>query len=240
MTTLVVLSVLQMRAGRELAAGLLIAAAIVVKPYAVLLAPWIAARRRMPSIAGVGLGLGIALLLPAVVYGFDGNIALLRAWWQTVTGTTAPNLLDFNNVSAASVFARWLGPGPAATALATALVVLLLGVAAVVFVRRQSVEFPEMLEAGLLLTLMPIISPQGWDYVFLLSTLGVMALVNYAEALPRYFRPLVIAALLVAGFSIYDVMGRPAYQAFMRASIITICYLVIIGGLAVLRLRRIA
>jgi hypothetical protein len=35
-------------------------------------------------------------------------------------------------------------------------------------------------------------------------------------------------------------MGRPAYQAFMRASIITVCYLVIIGGLAGLRFRRVA
>jgi hypothetical protein len=240
MTTLVVLAVLQMRARRELAAGLLIAAAIVVKPYAVLLAPWVAARRRIPSIAGVVLGIVIALLLPAVVYGFEGNMTLLRDWWQTVTETTAPNLLDFNNVSAASVFARWLGPGPMATALAAALIVLLLGVAAVVFFRRAPVDFPEMLEAGLLLTLMPIISPQGWDYVFLLSTLAVMALVNYDDALPRYFRALVIAALLVVGFSIYDLMGRQAYQAFMRLSIITVCYLVIIGGLAALRLRRVA
>jgi hypothetical protein len=240
MTTLVVLAVLQMRARRELAAGLLIAAAIVVKPYAVLLAPWVAARRRIPSIAGVVLGIVIALLLPAVVYGFEGNMTLLRDWWQTVTETTAPNLLDFNNVSAASVFARWLGPGPMATALAAALIVLLLGVAAVVFFRRAPVDFPEMLEAGLLLTLMPIISPQGWDYVFLLSTLAVMALVNYDDALPRYFRALVIAALLVVGFSIYDLMGRQAYPAFMRLSIITVCYLVIIGGLAALRLRRVA
>jgi hypothetical protein len=35
-------------------------------------------------------------------------------------------------------------------------------------------------------------------------------------------------------------MGRTAYQRFMRLSIITICYFVIIGGLAALRLRRVA
>jgi hypothetical protein len=35
-------------------------------------------------------------------------------------------------------------------------------------------------------------------------------------------------------------MGRPAYQRFMRLSIITICYLVIIGGLVALRARRVA
>jgi Glycosyltransferase family 87 len=240
MTALVVLAVTRMRAGQEIAAGLLVAAAVVVKPYAVLLVPYLAARRNIGSLAGVAIGLAAALALPALVYGFDGNLTLLEQWWRTVTETTAPNLLDFNNVSAASVFARWLGPGPMARALAAAMVVALLGVAAAVFALRARVNVPEPLEVGLLLTMMPLISPQGWDYVFLLSTLAVMALVNYGDQLPRYLRPAVTAALLMVAFSIFDLMGRAAYQRFMRLSIITVCYLVIIGGLAALRVRRVA
>jgi hypothetical protein len=240
MTALVVAAVVQMRAGQEMVAGLLIAGAVVVKPYAVLLVPYLAARRQIGSLAGVAIGLAAALALPALVYGFDGNLTLLDQWWRTVTDTTAPNLMDFNNVSAASVFARWLGPGPVAQALAAALMTALLGVAAAVFARRPRVQFPEALEVGLLLTMMPLISPQGWDYVFLLSTLAVMALVNYADQLPRYVRPAVIAALLVVAFSIFDLIGRAAYQRFMRLSIITVCYLVIIAGLAALRVRRVA
>jgi hypothetical protein len=239
-TALVVLAVVQIRAGRELPAGLLVAAAVVVKPYAVLLVPYLAARRRLGSLAGTAIGLAVALLLPTLVYGFDGNLKLLGEWWRTVTETTAPNLMDFNNVSAASVFARWLGPGPTAQRLAAVMVVALVGVAAAVFALRAQVKRPEALEVGLLLTMIPLISPQGWDYVFLLSTLGVMALVNYADRLPRYVRPAVTAALLVVAFSIFDLMGRPAYQRFMRLSIITICYLVIIGGLVALRIRKVA
>jgi hypothetical protein len=105
---------------------------------------------------------------------------------------------------------------------------------------RSKVAFPEALEVGLLLTLMPLISPQGWDYVFLLSTLAVMIVVNYADRLPRYVRPATVVALLVIAFSIFDLMGRPAYQRFMRLSIITICYLIVIGALAVLRARKVA
>jgi hypothetical protein len=110
----------------------------------------------------------------------------------------------------------------------------------VVFARRAGVDRPEVLEVGLLLTMMPLISPQGWDYVFVVSTLSVMTLVNYSDGLPRYLRPVVITALLVVAFSIFDLMGRAAYQRFMRLSIITICYLVIIGGLAALRFRKVA
>ena len=240
MTALVVLAVAEMRAGREVAAGLLIAGAIVLKPYAVLLLPWLVARRRPPALAGAEIGTVVALLLPVPVYGFQGNAHLLADWWRTVTNTTAPNLSDFNNVSAASVFARWLGPGPAAQALAAALVLALLAVAAAVFLRRSRVPAPEPLEAGLLLTMMPIISPQGWDYVFLLSTLATMLLVNYRAQLPGVIKPLVTGALIVIAFSIFDLVGRTAYQRFMRLSIITICYLIVIGGLAALRWRKVA
>jgi len=240
MAALVVQAVVQMRAGREMTAGLLVAAAVVVKPYAVLLVPYIAARRRLGSIAGVGIGLGVALLLPIVTYGFSGNLTLLGEWWRTVTETTAPNLMDFNNVSAASVFARWLGPGQTASMLAAALVLLLLGVAAAVFLMRSRVAVPEPLEVGLLLTLMPLISPQGWDYVFLLSTLLVMLLVNYARELPRTVRVATTIALCLIGFSIWDIVGRMIYQRFMHLSMITVCYLVVIGAAAVMRQRRIA
>jgi hypothetical protein len=240
MTMLVVLAVVAMRRGREVAAGLLISAAVVVKPYAVLLVPYLAARRRFGSLAGIAIGLAAALLLPAVVYGFQGNLTLLGEWWRTVTETTAPNLMDFNNVSAASVFARWLGPGQTAEALAVSLVLALLCVAAAVFLMRRGVAVPEPLEVGLLLTMMPLISPQGWDYVFLLSTLAVMLLVNYRDQLPRALRIATVGALAVIAFSIFDLMGRAAYQRFMRLSIITICYLVVIAAMAVLRARKVA
>jgi glycosyl transferase family 87 len=238
--TLIVVAVRQMRIGRELAAGLLVAAAIVVKPYAVLLVPYLAARRKPASLAGVGLGLGTALLLPATLYGFAGNARLLGEWWRTVTETTAPNLADYNNVSAASVFARWLGPGPTAEALAAALVLALLAVAGIVFLKRTGIAEPEPLEVGLLLTLIPLISPQGWDYVFLLSALATMMLVNYKEALPPVIKPAVLTALVVVAFSIFDVIGRAAYVRFMRLSLITVCYLVIIAGVAALRWRKVA
>ena len=240
MLALVVLALAEMQAGREVSAGLLVAAAIVLKPYAVLLLPWLVARRRLPSIAGAAIGTTVALLLPISVYGFEDNAHLLADWWRTVTDTTSSNLGDFNNVSAASVFARWLGPGAAAQALAVALVLTLLAVAAAVFFKRSRVPAPEPLEAALLLTMMPIISPQGWDYVFLLSTLATMLLINYRAKLPSVIRQPVTAALIVIAFSIYDLVGKAVYQRLMQLSIITICYLIVIGGLAALRWRKVA
>jgi hypothetical protein len=240
MTTLVVAAAHQMRGRSESAAGLLVAAAIVVKPYAVLFLPYLVARRRLPSIVAACAGLVAALLLPAAFYGVEGNAELLRQWWTTVTETTAPNLLDMNNVSAMSVFTRMLGPGRTAEVLALMLVLVLLAAAALVFVRRRGLAYPEGLEVAVLLTMMPIISPQGWDYVFLLATAAVMYLVNYVDDLRGRMRTAVVAALLIIAFSLFDLMGRAAYRVFMEWSIITWCYLVVIAGLVTLRIRRLA
>lgn len=240
MTALVVAAAWEMKRGREAIAGLLIAGAIVVKPYAVLFVPYLAARRRFASLGTAVAALGAALLIPAVVYGFHGNLLLLGDWWRTVSDTTAPNLLDWNNVSALSVFTRWIGPGDTARTLALLTVGILLATAVFVFAYRRRIEFPEGLEIALLLTMMPIISPQGWDYVFLVSTLAVMYLVNYTDALPKPVRVVVIAALLIVAFSIFDLVGRRAYTGFMRLSIIPICYVVEIAALAILRARRVA
>jgi Glycosyltransferase family 87 len=67
-----------MRTGRESGAGLLIASAVVIKSYAVLFVPYLIARRKTASIVPVVIGLGVALLAPAALYGFEGNAARSR------------------------------------------------------------------------------------------------------------------------------------------------------------------
>src|SRR4029453_7142835 len=180
-------------------------------------------RRQIASIAAASVGLVAVLLLPAALYGWSGNIALHQEWWRTVTETTAPNLSVFDNVSLAAMFFRWVGPGPVSARLAYGSAVVLLAIAAFVFVKRRGVTFPEGLEASVLLTLMPLLSPQGWDYVFLIATPAIVYLVNYEDLLPRPLRVLTIVALVTIGFSLFDLMGRKAYYEFMRLSFISLC-----------------
>ncbi len=227
-------------ARRQTAAGLLAALAVVIKPYAVIVLPWFAARGCGATALASGAALIAVVALPALVYGPGGTIALHRAWWHTVTESTAPNLLNADNVSLAAMYTKWLGAGPTATFLTIASAALLIGAAVVAFAVRQHVRAPAGLEVALLLTLIPLLSPQGWDYVFLLSTPAVLCLVNYERDLPHALRPLTLAALGVIGLSLYDLMGREAYGRFMAMSVITVCYLVVIAALLSLRLRRTA
>ncbi len=240
LAVLTVYAVVLLRQGHEAAAGVLVALAIVIKPYAVIFLPWLLVRRKVGSIAAAAVAMAVVLLLPAPLYGFRGNISLLEDWWQTVSRSTAPNLLSPDNVSLAAMYAKWLEPGATASMLAAITAAVLLLVAAAVIARRREVRFPEALEAALLLTLMPLISPQGWDYVFLVSAPAIMLLVNYEDRLPFALRLITAPAIFVIAFSIYDVLGRAAYHAFMALSIISVCYLVVIASLAAVRLRRIA
>jgi Glycosyltransferase family 87 len=233
-------AIVAMRGNREPLAGALVAASIVVKPYAIILMPWLLARRKIASIAASVLGLGVALILPAPVYGIDGTIALHREWWQTVRDSTAPNLLNPDNVSIAAMYAKWLQPGHTAAWLAAITALLLLTPPVYAFMRRRGLRFPEALEGSMLLVLMPLLSPQGWDYVFLVATPAVMILINGLDQLPALLRWSTVAALAATGLSLFDVMGRQRYAVFMALSIITLCFVVVIAALTALRQRRAA
>jgi hypothetical protein len=237
---LVVLAIVWLRSGKDAAAGLVLALAVVVKPYGVIFAPWLATRRNRTAFATMTGGLLMLLLLPAAKYGWDGNLRLLAGWWHTVTSTTVPNLTNPDNVSLGAMFTRWLGPASAAPMLAALAAGILLVVTAIVIAGRGALPAPEALEGSLLLLLIPLLSPQGWDYVFLIGTPAVMLLVNDLPALPPGLRLATIAAIAVVALSIYDLMGRPAYAFFMSLSIITVCVLVEIAALVTLRFRRAA
>ena len=79
---LAVLGIVWLRRGADAAAGLLFALAVVVKPYAMIFAPWLATRRNRLAFAAMVAGLAMLLVLPATRYGWDGNLHLLSDWWR--------------------------------------------------------------------------------------------------------------------------------------------------------------
>ena len=233
-------AVLLLRRDRGVLAGVLLGLAVVVKPYAVLFLPWLATRRSKRSFAAMLATLAAALLLPAARYGWRPNLGLLAGWWATVAETSAPNVLNQDNVSLAAMFAKWLGQGGTATMLAALVSAVLLGLAAIVVAGRGRLNVPDPLEACLVLVLIPLLSPQGWDYVFLICTPAVMLLVNDFDLLPRSLRPATGAAIAIVALSIYDLMGRQAYAMFMSVSAVTVCFLIEYVALVTLRFRRAA
>ena len=236
----VLLAVLAGERQRGVEAGLLVTLAVIIKPYAVIFVPWLAAQRAATALAAAVVTLLAALLLPALAYGIPGTVALHHDWWRTVTESTAPNLLNADNVSLAGMYTKWFGTSTMGATLTLVTAIGLLSLIGIVFLARRRVTAPAGLEAALLLTSIPLLSPQGWDYVFLLSTPAVLYLVNYDRELPSPLRVLTWVALAIVAFTVYDVIGRRAYGVFMAISGITVCYLILIGAMATLRLRRVA
>jgi hypothetical protein len=236
LAVVVLLSLAQWKAGRESRAGALLAAATVVKPYAILFLPYLVFRKRWSACAGFAVVLAAALLVPALRYGLRENAALLAGWWSTVTESTPPNLGVSDNISIAAMYAKWLGVGAPANWLALATAALLLAMCARTLLIAPASAFPQYLDAAVLLTLIPLLSPQGWDYVLLLATPAVMLLINHLGGFSRPIRWLAIACLMIAGLTLWDVVGRRAYTLFMVSSVITLCYLFELGLL--LRLRK--
>ena len=233
-------SVLALGAGAPALAAAGIVAAVVVKPYAVIFLPWITVVGGWRAAASAAIGMTFVLVAPVGLYGLRDTIQLHLAWWETVTTSTAPNLTNPDNVSVAALAAKWLGAGPPASAFAALLSVVLVAFAVFIVVRGRGMAKREVLEGAVLLTLIPLISPQGWDYVFLVSTPAVAILVNYEGELPAVLRAFTWIALATIGLSLFDLLGRQRYATFMSWSVITVCYFVLLAALGTLRLRRAA
>jgi len=218
-------------------AGALIGAAAFVKPYALILLPWLAFSGGLPALAaGFGV-LAAGLVLPAFVYGWTGNVELLVDWFRTVTGTTGSNLLGNDNVSVAAMWAKWLGIGTAATALATVTTGAILGLVATVWIRRQTVSEPNYLECALLMLLVPLLSPQGWDYVLLLGTPAVVVLLDRWADVTQRWRVATGISLCLMGLTVFDLMGRALYTRFMALSIVSVAAVATAVALTHLRWR---
>lgn len=235
---LVTAGILLLRHDRDVLAAALFVAAVAVKPYAIVFLPWLAfVRGTRGALAGV-LGIVGLLALPAVLYGIDGTVALHQQWWLTVTGSTAPNLTNNDNVSIAGMFAKWVGIGGPASILTAALTLLVLSLVTLVVLRGRDIVRREALEGALLLTMIPLVSPQGWDYVFLVATPAIAMFANYDDHLTRVLRWGTWIAVATIGLSLFDVLGRERYAIFMSWSVITVCFILVVASLGVLRLRR--
>ncbi|HOG27968.1 MAG TPA: glycosyltransferase family 87 protein [Vicinamibacterales bacterium] len=225
------------RGSRHAASGAWLAAAAIIKPYALIFLPWLVVGRRWRAVAAYSAVAVAALAAPALRYGWAGNLAELRGWWTSVTSSTAPNLTGQDTVSLAGMFAAWVGTGPAAAWLASALSLALVILCARVVLQGRDASSPDYLDAALLLFVIPLLSPQGWDYVLLLSTPAVMLLVDRLDEFRTPVRVLLVLSLAVAGLSFWDVLGPEAYRALMMSRVVTLGALLQVWLVARLRAR---
>jgi hypothetical protein len=237
---LMILGALAALPKRRVAAGVLIGAAVFVKPYALIALPWLAVTAGAPAIGAAVLTIGAGLVLPAAIYGWQGNVDLVSGWVRTVTDTTAPNLMLPENVSWTSAFAKWLGQGGTASTLALVACTITLAALVLVWWRRRRVAAPGYLEVALLLLVVPLLSPQGWDYVFLLGAPAIVLLVDRWPRLPGAWRAVLVISWIAIGFPFREVVGLDLTRAVLATADITLAAAVVVAAGVWLRLRALA
>jgi hypothetical protein len=233
-------ALLAAESGARRTAGALVALGVFVKPYALILLPWVWLVAGLPGILSGAVTLAIGLLLPALVYGWQGNLDQVLGWYRTVTDTSAPNLMVPENVSFATMWAKWMAPGPLASRLAIATSVAAVGLAGLVVAKRRGVREPAYLEFGVLMLLIPLLSPQGWDYVLLLATPAILIVADRWRETSVGWRALTVMAIAGFSFTIFDLLGRSLYTSLTRINIVTIASLAIFACLVNLRWKKLA
>jgi hypothetical protein len=228
------------RRGRPGLAGGIIAAAVFVKPYALVLLPWLALAVGAPAVLAFLAVCAAGLLLPIAMYGWSGNLMLLAGWYDTVTSTITPNLFHRHAISFAAIWAKWIGEGPTASWLALASGLVAFGAAAVVWRNRTAVKAPDYLEVGFLLMLVPLLSPQGWDYVLLLGAPAMLVLVDRWPNMTYGWRALTVAGFLMANLTTYDTVGQRTYMIVTTYAVVGIGAIALIASLVRVRIRGLA
>lgn len=226
--------------GRAYAAGGFVAAAVFVKPYALVLVPWLVLTLGWRAVASFAAVFAAGLALPIASYGWTGNLTLLSEWYRTVTETTAPNLMGHENISFASMWAKWIGQGPTAAWLALCSAAVAVAAGLVLLWRRGQVREPNYLEGAYFFVLIPLISPQGWDYVLILALPAYMCLVDRWVDLTPAWRATMLTGFFLTSFTIFDLLRRPLYIHLMELAAVSIGAVLIAVCLMRLRWRALA
>ena len=226
--------------GRPRTAGALVATGVFVKPYALVLAPWLAWRVGWRALVPFALVLAGGLLLPAAWYGWKGNVTLLHEWYRTVTQTTGPNLMGFENISFASMWAKWIEPGRTAAILALASSVAAVAAGIVLMSRWRRVPHPHYLDVAYFLVLVPLLSPQGWDYTLVIALPAYMCLIDRWPELSPNWRAVALIGFFFTSFTIFDLLRRSLYTDLMELGVVTVGAVLIASCLIQLRSQAIA
>ncbi len=226
--------------GRHVAAGVLVGVGVFVKPYALVFVPWLIWASGAGALAAFSGVAAAGLLLPAAVYGWEGNLDLLAGWYRLVTESTAHTLVGHENISFASMWAKWWRPDAAPLALTGGTSAVAFAIAGAAVLARRRVRSPECLEYGMLAILVPLISPQGWDYLLIIGLPGYLCLVDRWRETGWPWRAAFIGGLFVTSFAIFDLMRRPLYMFVMNSGIPTLGALALVACLFRLRWRALA
>ncbi|MBM3298072.1 MAG: DUF2029 domain-containing protein, partial [Candidatus Aminicenantes bacterium] len=213
---------------RQWSAGAVWGLATALKVTPLIFLPYFLLKKKWRALtAGLGV-LAAGYVLPAAFYGFAGNGLVHKEWIATLSRSTPHLFSSQDNVSLLAAAFKLTGRLPLSLwiwCLATAS----LGLVLLLFIARgKNVPRPEILESGTMMLFIPLISPLGWDYTFLLSLPSLTLCFKHFHSLPRAGRFVLAANALLISLTLYDLLGRRLYAGFMSLSLLSLFFLVLL------------
>ena len=103
--------------------------------------------------------------------------------------------------------------------------------------RRKRVPEPNFLEGAYFSLLVPLLSPQGWDYVLILGLPAYMLLIDRWDDLSPSWRVAAGLGIFLTSFTIFDLLRRPLYTLVMQLAGVSVGAVLIAACLIRLRWR---
>jgi hypothetical protein len=209
--------------------------AAALKPYAVIIFPYFALRKMWSAFAA---GSAVLILTPALFYGWKGNLIVLGEWRSSLASSTPVLFSSQDNISLIGFLMKRTHDLNLSLIIYAITLVLLGGLVLFLICRGRRVSQPSVLDGFLILALVPLLSPLGWDYTFLSFAPAVMLICRHGGEYRPFWKGFLVMNLLVIALSLYDLMGHRLYAAFMSSSILTLNFLILVGYLAYLRIKQ--
>jgi hypothetical protein len=127
-----------------------------------------------------------------------------------------------------------------ASLLALGSAVATVGAGLFVIQRRTTVVEPNYLEGAYFFVLIPLLSPQGWDYVLLLALPAYMCVVDRWRDTSHGWRVAALLGFITTSFVVYDLMRRPLYFFLLDWGAGSVGAVLIAASLVRLRYRALA
>jgi hypothetical protein len=223
---------------KNIYAGLLWGLAVALKPYALIFLPYFLLKGKWRTLLSGIFMLSAAILIPSLYYGLKGNLIVLEEWISTLSQSTPTLLTTWDNISIIAFFNKWTANPQLSLVLAVIFLFALALLVLLLMILGKRVEKSLILESSVLLILIPLASPLGWDYNLLMSILGLMIIVHYFPSYTKIWRIILIGNFIIIFFSVYDIIGQDLYSTFMSLSLPTLNFLLLIGYLTFLRFKK--
>jgi len=215
------------------------------KPYALVFLPYYLIKKKFTA-AALGTSIFLAgLFLPALFYGFRGNLIVLKEWASHLLYSASHLLSSYDNASLYGFLSKACPTGWSKAVVPALILGFLLLAFALLWMMRagrvfQESQRPEVLEGAFLFIMIPLFSPLGWNYNYLYSVLAVMLIVSAFNKFPLSLKVILIINFVMISTSLVDLWGRRLFHFYTQYSLVVVNYLVVLFSLLYLRLKKIA